>query len=77
MNEFTTEDEGKKVVDSHGETIGMVSGVEGGVAYVDADPGVTDKIKSTLGWDDADDSDYTLRGEHVDTVTDDEIRLST
>jgi len=77
MKEFTTEDKGKKVIDSHGETIGMVSGVEDGVAYIDADPSVTDKIKSKLGWNDAEDSDYTLRSAQVDSVTDDEIHLST
>ena len=75
MKEFTAEDDGKKVIDSHGETVGMVSEVKDGMAYVDADPGIADKIKSTLGWDDADDSDYTLRRSQVDRVTDDEIHL--
>ncbi|EJN60953.1 bacterio-opsin activator domain-containing protein [Halogranum rubrum] len=37
----TEDDEGKRVVDSHGETVGMVSEVKNGTAYVDPDPGIT------------------------------------
>jgi len=41
-------DEGKKIVNAHGDVIGIASGVRGGTAYVDPDPRVTDKIMSKL-----------------------------
>ncbi len=74
--ELTEKDEGKKIVDSNGEQIGIVSGVRGGTAYVDPDPGLTDSLKSRLGWGDVNQDDYPLNADQIDTVTDDEIRLS-
>lgn len=72
---LTEEDEGKKVVDSSGDEIGIVSGVRGGTAYVDPDPDLTENIKSRLGWGDVDQDDYPLDDSQIETVTDDEIRL--
>jgi len=46
----TDDDEGKAVVDSHGEKIGMITEVKSGTAYVNADPGLADTIRSKLGW---------------------------
>ena len=77
---FTEDDEGKSVVDVHGDTVGLVEDVENGTAYVDPDPGLAEKIKSKLGWSDEDatDSDtFALPDEYVDSVTDDEVRLET
>ncbi|MUV86143.1 PRC-barrel domain containing protein [Natronomonas sp. CBA1123] len=71
----TDDDEGKAVVDAHGEKIGMVTEVRSGTAYVNADPGITDTIRSKLGWGDADQDDYALEENRIHTVTDDEIRL--
>jgi hypothetical protein len=68
-------DKGKKIVNAHGDVIGIVSSVRGGTAYVDPDPGVTDKIMSKLGWSSTDDEDYPLNQSKIDAVTDDEIRL--
>lgn len=75
MAELTEHDEGKRVVDQHGETIGMVKEVQGGRAFVDPDAGITEKIKSSLGWDEVDESDYMLEPSRIESVTDDEIRL--
>lgn len=72
--EITEHDEGKKVV-ADGEQVGMVSRVEHGTAYVDPDPGITDKVKSKLGWGDRDEDTYPLQEESIEAVTDDEIRL--
>lgn len=74
-NHVTDEDQGKRVVDSGGRKIGMVTDVKSGTAYVNADPGLTDTIRSKLGWGDADKDDYALEKNRIDTVTDDEIRL--
>jgi len=70
-------DEGKTVVNSKGETVGIVTEVENGRAHVNPDPGITDTISSKLGWGSAkQDETYELEPGHVDTVTDDEIRLN-
>lgn len=71
---LTDADEGKTVIDQHGETIGKVMEVSGNTAHVDPDPGITDGIMSSLGWGDDDDT-YALRSDHVEEVTDDQIRL--
>jgi hypothetical protein len=69
------EDEGKKVVDSGGREVGMISEIRSGTAYVNADPGLADSIRSKLGWNEADQDDYPLEERSIDTVTDDEVRL--
>jgi hypothetical protein len=76
MTELTENDEGKPVKTADGEQIGMISGVRGGTAYVDPEAGITDRIKSMLGWEDVDEDDYALAESEIDTVTDDEVRLS-
>jgi len=73
--ELTDDDEGKKVVNADGDEIGVISGFRGGQAYVDPDPGLTDKIMSTLGWTDVDEDDYALDTDQVEAVTDDEVRV--
>jgi len=73
--DVTDDDEGKRVVNASGTEIGMVSTVRNGVAHVEPDPGITDTIRSKLGWGKADDGDYALDADRIDTVTDDEIRL--
>jgi len=69
-------DEGKPVVNTNGEKIGIVAAVEDGTAHVNPDPGITDTISSKLGWGSGDpDETYELQSDRVHTVTDDEIRL--
>lgn len=73
---LTEQDEGKHVVNADGESIGRVVEVRAGEAHVDADPGMTDVIKSKLGWGGAQaDDTYRLDPAHIESVTDDEIRL--
>ncbi len=72
---FTDDDEGKRVVNADGEEIGMITGVEHGTAHVDPDPGITDSVRSKLGWGDADEDTYALDDDNVDSITDDEVRL--
>lgn len=73
---LTADDEGKHVVNANGDRIGRVVAVEHGRAHVDPDPGLTDKIRSKLGWGKKDDENYRLDTDSIDSVTDDEIRLS-
>ncbi|MFO7925578.1 MAG: PRC-barrel domain containing protein [Halobacteriota archaeon] len=72
---ITDDDEGKRVLNANGDEIGMVTEVKDGKAYVDPDPGITDKLRSKLGWGDADEDDYILERDRIDTITDDEVRL--
>ncbi|GAA0673490.1 PRC-barrel domain containing protein [Natronoarchaeum mannanilyticum] len=73
--EITDDDQGKKVVNDRGDEIGMVKDVRAGTAHVDPDPGMTDQLKSKLGWGDTDDDTYPLQEEMIEDVTDDEIRV--
>lgn len=72
---FSESDEGKKVVNSEGKTVGRVVDVRHGSAYVDPDPSMFDTIKAKLGWGDMDEDSYPLQKADVATVTDDEVRL--
>lgn len=72
---FTGDDEGKKVVDASGQTLGLVTKVEQGTAYVDPDPGVAETVKAELGWGDADRDEYTVHQDAVASRRDDELRL--
>ncbi|MDZ5810630.1 PRC-barrel domain containing protein [Halorubrum sp. AD140] len=72
---ISDDDEGKRVVNSRGKKIGMVTEVKNGTAYVDPDPGIADSIRSRLGWGDADDDNYELESRRIDRITDDEIHL--
>lgn len=74
---LTEEDEGKRVVNDHGDEIGRVLEVKGETAFVDPDPGLADTIMSTLGWSEADEDTYRLDSSKIDTVTDDEVRIRT
>lgn len=75
---LTVDDEGKRVVDTNGREIGVVDEVEMGVAYVEPGVELPESIKSRLHRD----RDvaggmerYQLDEDHVDEITDDEVRL--
>jgi hypothetical protein len=74
---LTSADEGKDVVNATGDTIGRVVEVQHGTAHVDPDPGLTDSIMSKLGWAESDEDTYQLDSSNIETVTNDEIRIST
>lgn len=75
--QLTEHDEGKRVVNARGDEIGRVIEVEHGDAYADPDPGLTETFVSKLCWGDGQDEDtYRLDGNHIDAVTDDEVRPS-
>lgn len=71
----TDDDEGKRVVNASGDEMGRISKVESGRAFVDPDPGITDTIRSKLGWAKEGQDDYQLHADRIDTITDDEVRL--
>ncbi|MDL5362158.1 DUF2171 domain-containing protein [Halalkalicoccus sp. NIPERK01] len=71
----TEDDEGKNVIDSTGERIGIVASVESGTIHVETDPGLTDSIKATLGWGDTEDT-QTIDASHVAEISDDTVHLA-
>ncbi len=76
MATLSEEDEGKFLMDSEGEQLGIVSEVSDGTAYVDPDPNIGEAWLEVFGWGSAADDDLTVPGEVVDTVTDQEIRVN-
>lgn len=74
MANITESAEGKSVV-RNDTTVGIVATVEHGTAYVEPDPGLTDKLKAQLGWGDTDEETFPLQEQEITNVTDDEIRL--
>jgi hypothetical protein len=73
--DITEDEEGKQVVGPDGEEVGRIVTVEHGTAHVDPDPGITETVKSKLGWADTDEETYPLQEASVNEVTDDEVRL--
>jgi sporulation protein YlmC with PRC-barrel domain len=73
---LSDKDEGKRVVNKAGKKIGMVSQVEGNRAHVDPDPGISDRIKSKLGWGDADEDTYPIDESDIESINDAEVRLN-
>ena len=73
---LTDDDEGKEVVTSEGEKIGIVKSVDHGTAHVDPDPGMTDELKAKMGWGDRDKNTYQLDSDSIETVTDDDVRIN-
>lgn len=72
----TEDEEGKPVVDSDGNSMGMVEEVSNGTAFIDPEPGLVDRIRARLGRGNADEEDYALTSEHIERISDDEIELS-
>lgn len=61
------------MVNAPGDDIGRVIEVRNGTAHIDPDPGLDDTFVAKLGWGDKE--TYRLDSSHIETVTDDEIRL--
>lgn len=62
--------EGKTVVSADGETVGIVTEVEGQTLYVDPDPGLTERITAKLGWGDRDQDDRPIQVDQIREVDD-------
>lgn len=73
---LSEDDTGKRIVTSNGDEVGMVKDVQAGRAFVDPDPGITDSIRTTLGWGEAQQGDYELNADRVERITDDEVVLT-
>ena len=67
--------EGNTVIDTQGETVGIVTAVEADTLYVDPDPGITEKLSAKLGWVDEDDAEYTVDADDVAGIEDGDVHL--
>ena len=78
MTVLSTADEGKVLMDTEGEEIGVVTEVDTDeqVAYVEPEPGIAEAIVQGLGFGDADEDDIEVPADAVATVTDTELRVS-
>lgn len=72
----TGDDEGKDVIDASGERIGEVSEHRGDTIVVEADPSITDQIKSVLGWGETDDA-YRIDEGQIDRISDNAVHVRT
>lgn len=72
---FTDDDEGKEVVDASGNTLGLVTKIDGDTAYVDPDPSLADTVKADMGWGDANTDDYTVDNTAVETKGSEKLHL--
>lgn len=75
---ITTEEAGKRVVDSNGNEIGVVVDVddEEDTAYVDPDQEeLGGELKTRLGWGRDTASRYPLRNDAISEITDNAIQL--
>lgn len=73
--EVTDDEEAKRVLDGHGERIGIVAEVRDGTAYVDPSDGIDADLKSRLGWGPTEQTTYPLRHDAIEEVGDEAIRL--
>ncbi|WP_435553017.1 hypothetical protein [Natrinema sp. CGMCC1.2065] len=71
--ELSRDDQGKDVVDESGQQIGMVAEVEGQTAYVDPEPGLTDRLKARMNWGGHGGDDYPVEAAQISAITDDEV----
>jgi hypothetical protein len=73
---LTEDDEGKRVVNAAGDEVGRVIEVKQGTAHVEPDPGLTDTIKSKMGWGESDADTYRLDADGIERVSGNEIHLN-
>lgn len=72
---FTKSDEGKKVVNDRGETVGRILEVASGRAYVSPDPDCSNSMPTGSSGRDRDDGTYAIESDRIATITGDEAIL--
>lgn len=75
MLNLTESDEGKTVVDQTGTSVGVITTVESGRAYVEPAAGVPTRVKHKLDWHESGSTPYELKNSMVHSITDTEIKI--
>lgn len=73
--EFQSSDEGMTVKTQDGDEVGTIESVEGDMARVKPESGLSESIRDRLGWSSDEEDQYELDHSKVDEITDDEVRL--
>lgn len=66
-------DQGKDVVDTRGDALGIVSDVDGEILYVEPDPTLTEAVMSTLHWREGDRDEMKVTPERIRRIDDDVV----
>lgn len=72
---MTTDDEGKRVLNTDGTVVGRIVEVREDRAYVDPNPSLTGTIKAKLGWGTAADDAHPLDDGSIERITADAVYL--
>ena len=74
---LTNRDVGKTLIDSDGERVGVIAGVQGDHVEVDPDTdrSTFDHIKTRFGWKDRDQDTFTIDTTAVAAISDDAVQL--
>lgn len=72
---ITQDEEGKPVVDANGNDIGIIASVQEETAHVNIDPGLAEKVKSQLGWEEASGDTYPIQPEMIASISTNEVQL--
>lgn len=75
VREFSKGDEGNTVMTADGENIGTVETIDGDMAHVKPDSGLTQSIRQKLGWTDENEEMYELDHSSVARITGTEVHL--
>lgn len=72
---LTSEDEGKRVLNTDGTEIGRLVDVTDGRGYVEPDPTLTETIKAKLGWGTRSDEAHPLDEGSIERITENAVYL--
>lgn len=75
VRNFSSKDEGKRVVTADGDMVGTVESASGSTAHITVDDDLAQNTRRRLGWTEEGEETYRLRKSNVDRIEGDEIRL--
>lgn len=75
VRDFTSKDEGKRVVSSDGDMIGTVESTSGSTAHIKTNADLPQNTRRRLGLAEEGEETYRLQKSKVDRIVDGEIRL--
>lgn len=75
VREFTTEDEGKKVMTNDGDMVGTIEQIDQNKAHVRPDSDLSSSIRQRLGWAKDNEEMFALDQSHVRSFAGDEVHL--
>lgn len=72
---LTTDDEGKRVLNTDGTEVGVLVDVRDTHGYIEIDPSITETITAKLGWATKSDTAHPLDEGSIEKITDDAVYL--